>query len=146
MPQVRSIRATISPGQHHPFQFGILLRAEPGGATGDLAIPQPGNSLGIVALHRPGQIPRRQANQFRRLPTAAPVQDVGKAKQAKNHFPHLLQSRQYAQTLRVAVLPHRDHRRSPPLDVSLGARHPKMLTQETTNFSRDPYYTSGPVH
>ena len=86
--------AVLRPGQHHPFQFAILLRGEPGGATGDLAIPQPSNSLGIVALHRPGQIPRRQANQFRRRLTAVPVQDVGNAKQAKNHFPHLLQSGQ----------------------------------------------------
>jgi hypothetical protein len=95
MSQTRnSARPVLRPGQHHPFQFAILLRGEPGGATGDLAIPQPSNSLGIVSLHRPGQIPRRQANQFRRLLTAVPVQDVGNAKQAKNHFPHLLQSGQ----------------------------------------------------
>lgn len=107
MPQVHSIRAKVAhpelgpaalavlrPGQHHSFQFGILLRGELGGAAGDLAIPQPGNPLGIVALHRPPQIPRRQANQVSRLLTAAPVQDVGNAKQAKNHFPHFLQSGQ----------------------------------------------------
>src|SRR6476646_5885090 len=131
--------AVLRPGQHHPFQFGILLRGEPGGATGDLAIAQPGNAFGIVSLHRPGQIPRRQANQFRRFLTAAPVQDVGNAKQATHHLPGLLQPSQQPQTLRVAVLPHRDHRRSPPSDLSLRARHPKMLTQETTDLSRDPY-------
>src|SRR6478736_382594 len=157
MPQVRSIRATMSqtrnsarpvsrPGQHPPFQFGILLRGEPGGATGDLAIAQPGNALGIVSLHRPGQIPRRQANQFRRFLTAAPVQDVGNAKQATHHLPGLLQPSQQPQTLRVAVLPHRDHRRSPPSDLSLRARHPKMLTQETTDLSRDPYYSIIPTN
>ena len=141
MSQTRnSARPVSRPGQHPPFQFGILLRGEPGGATGDLAIAQPGNALGIVSLHRPGQIPRRQANQFRRFLTAAPVQDVGNAKQATHHLPGLLQPSQQPQTLRVAVLPHRDHRRSPPSDVSLRARHPKMLTQETTDLSRDPYY------
>jgi len=142
MSQTRnSARPVSRPGQHPPFQFGILLRGEPGGATGDLAIAQPGNALGIVSLHRPGQIPRRQANQFRRFLTAAPVQDVGNAKQATHHLPGLLQPSQQPQTLRVAVLPHRDHRRSPPSDVSLRARHPKMLTQETTDLSRDPYNT-----
>lgn len=140
MSQTRnSARPVSRPGQHPPFQFGILLRGEPGGATGDLAIAQPGNAFGIVSLHRPGQIPRRQANQFRRFLTAAPVQDVGNAKQATHHLPGLLQPSQQPQTLRVAVLPHRDHRRSPPSDVSLRARHPKMLTQETTDLSRDPY-------
>jgi len=139
MSQTRnSARPVSRPGQHPPFQFGILLRGEPGGATGDLAIAQPGNALGIVSLHRPGQIPRRQANQFRRFLTAAPVQDVGNAKQATHHLPGLLQPSQQPQTLRVAVLPHRDHRRSPPSDLSLRARHPKMLTQETTDLSRDP--------
>jgi len=141
MSQTRnSARPVSRPGQHPPFQFGILLRGEPGGATGDLAIAQPGNALGIVSLHRRGQIPRRQANQFRRFLTAAPVQDVGNAKQATHHLPGLLQPSQQPQTLRVAVLPHRDHRRSPPSDLSLRARHPKMLTQETTDLSRDPYY------
>ena len=140
MSQTRnSARPVSRPGQHPPFQFGILLRGEPGGATGDLAIAQPGNALGIVSLHRRGQIPRRQANQFRRFLTAAPVQDVGNAKQATHHLPGLLQPSQQPQTLRVAVLPHRDHRRSPPSDLSLRARHPKMLTQETTDLSRDPY-------
>ena len=72
-----SVLPILRSGQHHPLQFGSLLRGERGGTSGDLAIPQTGNSLGVVPLHRPRQVPRGQTNHFRRLLAAAPGQDVG---------------------------------------------------------------------